>query len=129
MSSIGARSVSSVASTENLTFVQKLERRKATRLEERKQMQMSSSSSRGDITRGDESLVSHSSLKKKTKTTTDFTRPPDSNSPPKLSKRERNALAKAQARAANRMSDKSGGGNLATVGEPRTFKCSDGKNG
>ena len=120
ISSMGARSLTSVASTENLTFVQKLERRKATRLEERK---LGQNYSRGDITRGSESLVSNDTGRK---TKTDFKRAPDSISPPKLSKRERTAMANAQARATNRMSDQSGGGNLATVGEPRTFKCADG---
>jgi len=137
--SIGNRSLTTAESTENLTFMQKLERRKASRLEERK----SKSAHHRDITRGGEHSVlkNSSNIRKpngngsqsKTDSLNDsaskasyYSQAPSSISPPKMSQREIKAMASQQAKAANRMADKNGGGNLSAVGDPRTFRCADG---
>ena len=91
--------VSSVGSTEKLTFVQKLAKRKASRLEEKKD---SYSSSRGDLTRGskfdDGSVNTSMMLKSKSVTkpsvVRDLSAPADAIPVPVLNAREEKAMVK-----------------------------------
>lgn len=113
-------STATPSSVENLTFVQKLERRKAKKLE----------ISRGDITRGGDSIGSRSVEKlKKSTFSYEVELPSRSLSPPRksLTEREKTTLIASQLRSANRLaSQNKSEGNLSAVGEPKEFICSDG---
>jgi pimeloyl-ACP methyl ester carboxylesterase len=115
---LDSNSVSSLltSSTDNLTFVQKLERRKA---------KIRQQEPAKDITRSGEFAI----VKKPVKPGNFEYELPRSMSPPKkvLTDRERTALAASQKRAANRLSSHNKSeGNMAAVGEPKTFRCADG---
>ena len=109
------------SSVDNLTFVQKLERRKA-----KKQQQLQQQDPTKDITRGGEFSV----VKKTGVKPGNFEYElPRTMSPPKkvMTDRERIALAASQKRASDRLSSQNKSeGNMAAVGEPKVFRCADG---